>query len=298
MSSWNANISTIFSSTRLRQDLSNPAEDWTGRTNPALRRKLQNRLNQRAWRRRQAAQLKLKSNEKPPFLNLRPEAEGASQDGTGTPEDLEPWSSAHASFCEMGAVGAAQILEHLDKIARQGLMLGSPRTDMLLTVIRFNIFRALIENMHSLGFNLDWLEHDALSPFCHLKDAAQSGMLPSPVSLSPTLLQRTVEHHPWIDLFPLPQMRDNILRTGVSYDDGPLCQVLVDDRRCLGAWSGLIVWGDPWDTYSWEVSEEFARDWFWVIRGCWELFKSTNVWRTRRGERKLFPDDLCSPPAV
>lgn len=147
-----------------------------------------------------------------------------------------------------------------------------------------------------MAFNLEFLTCDAISPFYRLTNSAQPPCYPE--HLKPTFLQRTVEHHPWIDLFPMPQMRDNILRAGEDFDDEPLCQVLVEDRRSQGQWSGLIVWGDPWDPRNWEVSPSFARDWFWVICNCWELLQSTNMWRTGRGERKLFPDVLCNPPAA
>jgi hypothetical protein len=141
-----------------------------------------------------------------------------------------------------------------------------------------------MENNRSLGFSTEWLVCDSISPFV----TAHPVRPVMPANLKPTALQLTVEHHPWIDLWPFPQMRDNILRAGESYDDDPLWIELVDNQLALGGWSGLIVWGNPWDVYSWEVTEEFARRWWWVIRDCVELFISTNRWRAKRGERKLF----------
>jgi hypothetical protein len=114
-------------------------------------------------------------------------------------------------------------------------------------------------NNHSLGFTLEWLKPDAISNFYQSEYSGGPRTLDFPSHLRPTLLQQTVDHHPWIDLFPLPEMRDNILRAGESYDDTWLCYDLVDNRQCLGEWSGLIVWGDPWNPYSWEISEEFAK---------------------------------------
>lgn len=87
-------------------------------------------------------------------------------------------------------------------------------------------------------------------------------------------------------------MRDNILvGVGDDFDDTPLCQDLVEDQTSPGDSSGLIVWGDPWEPSNWEVSEEFVTKWSWVVRGCWELFKSTNQWRTTRGEEPLLFSD-------
>lgn len=183
------------------------------------------------------------------------------------------------------------MLIRFEAYARHQYQLGSPRTDMLLTLIKFNVFRALMDINGMLGFSLEWLREDAISPFYQSLHDTKSGC---PGNLEPTLLQQTVEHHPWIDLIPLPAMRDNILRAD-SFDDTPLCHDIVDNRQCLGDWSGLIVWGDPWDPHNWEASEDFVKKWAWVVHGCWELFGSTNKWRSKRGERKLFPDDLSSP---
>jgi hypothetical protein len=176
--------------------------------------------------------------------------------------------------------------------------MGSPRLDHLLTLIQFNVFRALISNTNALGFNLDWLNEDAVSPFNTslptppLSPKTSSPLLATscPPNLLPTALQRTTPHHPWLDLFPIPTMRDNIFRLGEDYDDAPLCYDLVEFCHAPGERSGLIVWGDPWDPSNWEVTEEFLRKWGWVLRGCRELFVSTNYWRGRRGEKKLFPD--------
>lgn len=195
------------------------------------------------------------------------------------------------------------MLIDFEKYAYQEYLLGSPRVDLLLTLVKFNVFRALMSNNFALGFTLDWLHGDAISPFqkrltlLHGRPhSAPTRPTRCPSHLRPTLLQQVVEHHPWIDLFPVPEMRDNILRAGAAYDDAPLCRDLVDICGNPGERSGLLVWGDPWDPRNWEVGEEFLKKWPWVIEGCWELFSATNYWRTRRGEGKLFPDAMCKPP--
>ena len=151
-----------------------------------------------------------------------------------------------------------------------------------------------MHNDRALGFNSEWLDGSSISPFNKSMCSEHFNVSTCPTHLKPTPLQNAVEHHPWIDLLPSSTMRDNILRLGDEYDDTPLCQDLVEICDRPGQQAGLIVWGDPWDPHNWEVSEEFLRKWGWVIRNCWELLSATNHWRTKRGERKLFPDSLCT----
>ncbi len=108
-----------------------------------------------------------------------------------------------------------------------------------------------------------------------------------PVNLRPTRLQRTVEHHPWIDLFPFPRLRDNLLLQGPEYDDTDICHDVVEIFDRPSEKTGLIVWGEPWIPYSWEVSADFLEKWVWVVKGCDELLQSTNYWRSRRGEPSI-----------
>lgn len=199
------------------------------------------------------------------------------------------------SVCSIGPAEALRRLVQFDRYAFEEYLLGSPRTDLLLTLFRFNVFRALVENSFSLGSNLEWLQCDAISSFCDQRQASPPEHARLPSHLRPTSLQHTIEHHPWIDLFPLPELRDNILRQGEDYDDTALCYDLVESQPSPGEWSGLIVWGDPWHSGSWEISEGFARKWPWVIQGCSKLFESTNYWRTKRGESKLFSGSFCVP---
>jgi hypothetical protein len=165
---------------------------------------------------------------------------------------------------------------------------GSPRTDLLLTLIKFNIFRALMTNDQTLGLDKQWLQCVAVSPFYQSHETTKESMQNCPVNLKPTSLQCNVEHHPWIDLLPDPIMRNNILLLGDNYDDEPLCHDIVDNRHGKQSES-LIVWGDPSRLESWEIGEDFYKKWFLILQGCHGLFRATNNWRAKRGEPKLFP---------
>jgi hypothetical protein len=176
-------------------------------------------------------------------------------------------------------------MSRFEKWVHQNYLIGSPRVDLLLTLIQFNVFRALFSNTFSLGFDLAWLNEDAVSPFNTTKSGVFGSTIPE--SLRPTKLQRTVTHHPWIDLFPLPEMRDNLLLAGAEYDDAHICADIVEVADKSEDKVGLIVWGEPWDPYAWEASPQFLKKWAWVVKGCNSIIESTNYWRLRRGEERI-----------
>jgi hypothetical protein len=170
--------------------------------------------------------------------------------------------------------------------------LNAPRLGGLPGVSRFNAFDALARNALVLGIPVELLESDdGPSPFVQPRYAA---MVPSrnfPGQLAPTHLQRTVMHHPWLDLFPVPGMRDNMLR-GIQLgllDEDQLCQELVCDLLDLDASStaSVLVWGDSWDVSGWEFSPEFFRKWAFLLQGCAEVLAATNSWREKRHELRI-----------
>ncbi|KAI1516797.1 DUF3425 domain containing protein [Pyrenophora tritici-repentis] len=108
-------------------------------------------------------------------------------------------------------------------------------------------------------------------------------MAPMPGSLVPTSMQLTKMHHPWLDLFPIPRMRDNLLiATSVLSPEEE--QLLFDDVMEAGngknEWTGLLVWGEPWDPQSWEASIPFLQRSSWLVRGYPEIVTSTNRWHS------------------
>ncbi|KAF7906885.1 hypothetical protein EAF00_001163 [Botryotinia globosa] len=193
--------------------------------------------------------------------------------------------SRYQGFCEIRLM-----LVTFEEEARRNYLMGSPRTDQLLTLIQFNVFRALIKNTRKLGWKLDWLDCtiDPLPPW--LNPGAHC-----PQALCPTNIQRTIPHHPWLDLWPIPQMRDNLLLHAGSYDEDRLCNDLVEFGGLMNEQSGLIVWGELWDVSGWEVSETFLKNWGWAVKGCKELLASTNSWRAKEERKLLF---LKSEPTI
>jgi hypothetical protein len=138
---------------------------------------------------------------------------------------------------------------------------------------------------------MDNMTDDAISPFNLVKSPEESlslGNAEMPPSLRPTKVQRTVPHHPWLDFFPLPKMRDNLIQAGDDWDDDDLCHDIMGFWNSSAGNAGLLVWGEPWDVKNWELTEAFLKKWQWVVRGCPELMNSTNAWRAKRGERLIF----------
>jgi len=164
--------------------------------------------------------------------------------------------------------------------------LRAPTTDNLLTLVKFNVLRAMISNTTTLGLSVsETMKDECLSTFPQTNARTIVPVLP--ISLHPTVLQQKIDHHPWIDMLPIPRMRDNLLLAGDTYDDMAICGDLVGFFSSSRTDGGMVVWGEPWNELSWELTPEFVGRWAWTVQGCETLFRATNCWRERRGERPL-----------
>lgn len=162
--------------------------------------------------------------------------------------------------------------------------------DHLLSLIHFNVWRALLANSFSM----------ALSHVFSTRQMGEGYVTPSmfpniiPSSLMPTQLQLAVPHEPSIDFFPLPRLRDNlIILVNDLFTVGSFCRDMLGtlfQNNNMGdcCRKGLIVWGDSWDVNSWECTPGFLTEWGWLLDGCEELISSTNRWRISRGEEPIF----------
>ncbi|KAJ5972723.1 uncharacterized protein N7479_002641 [Penicillium vulpinum] len=278
-----------------------PDEDWSGITDPKTRRRLQNRVNQRSRR------LQNKQAAKPldDRRNIKSLASKGAAATTAVAEQTDEQTSATYSAMDVPSLMSLKEIEdvhilkchsittkitmqRLERTARQYHMLGSPRTDLLLHLIQFNFTRALMENTAILGLTSDQLHDDAISPFNTIGPWQYDFESRLPPSLQPTMIQRSIPHHPWLDLLPVPSMRDNLIRAGDFEEETQLCLDMKGSGNEHSGRTGIIVWSDPWDPAGWEVTESFARSWSWVIKDCLDLAHSTNRWRAQRNEGPLF----------
>lgn len=166
--------------------------------------------------------------------------------------------------------------------------MNAPRISQLPFLITLNVNIAIAKNATLIGFDRTLMcLNEAISPF------NQSGPWPSspntPKCLEPTPVQRSVAHHPWLDIFPFPKFRDNMIlaQDANILDDDELCEDVAEANLENIERPGLIVWGDASLPHSWEVSPKFLRKWGWLLQGCPEMLEATNRWRQSRGERLL-----------
>ncbi|KAF5568915.1 hypothetical protein FPHYL_2482 [Fusarium phyllophilum] len=276
-----------------RREVRTASEDWTGITSSAKRRKLQNRLNQRAYERRKvsrrSASLHAEQGSRPRYVTM---ATAYTPDAPEPPYNFQylsmikrPSGYTPGSGCLLLRSDAQGAIREFVKKAYEDYVLGCPQPWYLSTLIQVNVFNALVQNGFALGFSDHWQRKVVMSPFSIIGPLQSCDSCPLYLQL--IALQRTVPHHPWIDLFPIPQMRNNILLSIRHLDMDELCSDLLDVKPGLDEKPSLIVWGDPWDLHGWEASPSFLQKWGWMLEGCRDILQATNYWRESRGEDKI-----------
>ncbi|OAG41048.1 hypothetical protein AYO21_04661 [Fonsecaea monophora] len=317
-------------------------ELWAGKTDIKERRRLQNRLNRRAYRKRQVEQKLLRertmneagpesqkgrhhrasripgvgvfalaekdsvTSDEPISLSSLVSAAGKLSTGANKIMSFESstLSRGHQinlklvqSWCrrfEESMLGAGSVgVEFSDEDAavtdsdpvvfeesiictmdiRYHTFIPNPE-DQLLNLMYYNVFRGLARNIRALNMEMHFMSSWASdSPFV----TGQIDISTLPPDFQPTYLQRTVSHHPCFDIFPDPVVRDNAIEHWHTWHE-------ID----LALRHGCVLWGEPDVAESWEVTQGFADDWPFLVKGAFRLEAATNRYRALRGEPPIF----------
>ena len=101
------------------------------------------------------------------------------------------------------------------------------------------MIRAFVQNANMLALGPElFMDDDALSPWTF------SNPYPTlaPHTLSPTILQLSTPHHPYLDVIASPSFRDNVLLTLLTEEQEE--QLCFEMHR-----TGFTVWGSqPWNS--------------------------------------------------
>ncbi|KAH8703275.1 hypothetical protein BGW36DRAFT_354703 [Talaromyces proteolyticus] len=275
---------------RMRQQdgIRMPQDDWTGVTNRESRRKLQNRLNQRAYRARKTNGVRKAPKQRDSSVSLKSAIDSLSPSLPNIKKEAvqeETDDGQTATYCHTPpAYRIAQ--RRFEATVYKSYLQGSPQLEHLINLSRLNVHRAIQDNIIAIGMTPSWMcDDDSISIFNLAVPGFSEDNIPA--SLRPTSIQRKIPHHPWLDFFPFPRMRDNLIIAGDTFDDEKLCHDLNAFWDSRSTATSLLVWGQPWDPMNWEITEFFIRKWGWSLKGCAELLASTNRWRRRRGEEPL-----------
>ncbi|WPG99620.1 Hypothetical protein R9X50_00243800 [Acrodontium crateriforme] len=267
------------------KDFTRTSENWRGKNDPSERRRIQNRLNQRAFRQRRQREgpssARIRAMSGPELQqrggNLcRSSQEDDTEPGTSYSEPTPPLSTAYDD-----RAASAPNLSLSSDISTVDMILV---WDELAQLINRNFMAAAEANAQHL--NLTLTKHDEV-PGC----VPRREIREIPNTLIPVHLQYQIPHDPIIDIIPHSRLRFNILEAIAAneLDANEFSKCL----RASGAlekvndtWlrSGLVVWGASDDVSSWEMSEGFIVQFEPLVRGCEDLIAATNDWRDKRGE--------------
>ena len=107
-----------------------------------------------------------------------------------------------------------------------------------------------------------WLNGALLGLTCNRSNFVKSSPQPAsvPQILHPTQSQLTIPHHDWIDRFPFPKWRDNLILLSYVIDSGELFKDFFT-MRSFTLKEGALAW----DPQAWEMSPDFQEKWGYLF---------------------------------
>ncbi|CAG7938826.1 unnamed protein product [Penicillium nalgiovense] len=246
---------------------------------PVARRRLQNRLNQRASRKRKASECKRQRKPADGKWIVYVEDPNIPNKNAFTEE-----TTSHEVTKPSPPPRHNEKSECMNRLHAKALhMMENPvlSPNPTFYIFQYNIFRAMLFNADLMGLTIDLLDEDLASQFNLVGPSTSATHLPA--SLCPSPKQKKIIHHPWIDLIPILSLREALLARADVLDEDELCSDLYGG--CASQGVGLCVWGEAWDPRAYEVSETLIRKWSWMVNDCPDVIKTSNYWRKQRGEK-------------
>ncbi|PNP58084.1 hypothetical protein THARTR1_02242 [Trichoderma harzianum] len=204
-------------------------------------------------------------------------------------------------FCKLSTAKRAIFFRRLYELVTRHVAQHTLDSQLLLSVMQFNVIRAAGANAATIGIGMDVMAEDIISPF--YTGAGTQLALPFvpgssasydkeqhlPPNLQPTALQKLVIHHPWIDVCAQPSLRNALLRRLHNLDEDEFCHYLFlqSGESDKDGMIGMVVWGEAWDPASYEISATMIRKWPWIVNECPDIIRTTNYWRAKRQEGPL-----------
>lgn len=261
-------------------------ENWRGKNDPIERRRIQNRLNQRAFRQRQRSGGEGRPDEQ--IQRSNSEASSSTLSQQASEDDDAGLTNLSPATMNIRGLGASRSSVNVlgtyadDEIGRTW--------DELAMCINQNFMSAVTTNAHRLGLDMTALSSGVVTttPRPPLRRQVTD-------SLTPVELQYQVQHDPIIDTIPHPRLRANILQAIATEQIDSV--EFSKHIRASGASEttdaglqriGFVVWSGSDQGSSWELSEPFVRQYASLLQGCEDLVAVANSWRASRGE-SLFP---------
>ena len=238
-----------------------------------------------------------KSSQKLLTFAMSPDEEDSNE--PKAPQNSPVGSSAPTKLACLATTPRVQdLMRRFADHAYASYVQGTPALSHLSLLVRYNVSSALLRNADILGVGDECRKWEGVSPFVKYGPApdptSAQRSIEWPTNLQPTPIQCSIEHHPWLDVFPWPRVRDNMLQAfehlGIDGED-ELCHD-VSEYEGHETDPMLVVWGDAWDPNSWEFTPNFLQKWGWLLSGCDETLEATNHWRTKRGERPISQREL------
>ncbi|KAL6242932.1 hypothetical protein RBB50_010032 [Rhinocladiella similis] len=205
--------------------------NWYGVQDPRKRKQIQDRLAQRA-RRKRLAEAKTISLPSPEHLSS--ESPESSNEGSE-----EMFLQSVVTSVPRSPTGC------------QAMIGVSTKPDTcVLTTTPASVYAALFHNGAIMGLT------------CSITFASKSKPFGEeiPNSLRPTPLQLTTIHPQWIDRFPFPKMRDNMITLLSIIDE----EEFLGDLFCLTSFTvdGRLA---SWDPSAWKIGNEFSAKWGYLF---------------------------------